>query len=176
MRYVHRMKKEAEQQGLEPEIRQGVSPLRGEVAETASSVPAGHIQPAGPDDARRHTPEQASPPIETVVMPTERNFAGDPPAVAPPPAVYNPSVPTEEQVAWDTYSALRQDWSRHLAAAERAGVHAIYIDGYKQLRARMKALAEASALEDRPRRSLGNVLAQLDEGTWSDPLKVVQIC
>ena len=29
----------------------------------------------------------------------------------------------------------------------------------------MKALAEASALEDRPRRSLGNVLAQLDEGT-----------
>ena len=165
MRYVHRMKKEAEQQGLEPEIRQGVSPLRGEVAETAGSVPAGHIQPAGPDDARRHTPEQASPPIETVVMPTERNFAGDPPAVAPPPAVYNPSVPTEEQVAWDTYSALRQDWSRHLAAAERAGVHAIYIDGYKQLRARMKALAEASALEDRPRRSLGNVLAQLDEGT-----------
>ena len=166
MRHVHRMKKEAEQQGLEPEICQGVSPLRGEVAETAGSVPAGHIQPAGPDDGRRHTPEQASPPIETVVMPTERNFAGDPPAVPPPPpAVDKPSVPTEEQIAWDTYSALRQDWSRHLATAERAGVHAIYIDGYKQLRARMEALAENPALEDRPRRSLGNVLAQLDEGT-----------
>ena len=165
MRHVHRMKKEAEQQGLEPEIRQGVSPLRGEVAETAGSVPAGHIQPGGPDGGRRHTTEQASPPIETVVMPTERNFAEDSPAVAPTPAADKPSVSTEEQIAWTTYSALRQDWSRHLAAAERAGVHAIYIDGYKQLRARMDALAETPALEDRPRRSLGNVLAQLDEGT-----------
>ena len=81
------------------------------------------------------------------------------------PAVDKPSAPTEEQVAWDTYSALRQDWSRHLAAAERAGVHAIYVNGYKQLRARMEALAENPALEDRPRRSLGNVLAQLDKGT-----------
>ena len=60
---------------------------------------------------------------------------------------------------------MRQDWSRHLAAAERAGVHAIYVNGYKQLRARMEALAGNPALENRPRRSLGNVLAQLDEGT-----------
>ena len=76
-----------------------------------------------------------------------------------------PSTHTEEQIAWDTYSVLRHDWSRHLAAAERAGVHAIYVKGYKQLRAGMEALAKNPALEDRPRRSLGNVLAQLDEGT-----------
>ena len=98
-------------------------------------------------------------------MATEWDFAGDPPAVVPELPVEKPSASTEEQVAWDTYSALRQDWSRHLAAAERAGVHAIYVDGYKQLRARMEALTGNPALEDRPRRSLGNVLAQLDEGT-----------
>ena len=165
MRYVHQIKREADQQGLEPEMRQGVPPLGGGAAETAGSVPAGRIQPAGPGEGRPHTPAQATAPIETVAMPTERDFAGDPPAVAPAPPVDKPSVPTQEQVAWDTYSALRQDWSRHLAAAERAGVHAIYVNGYKQLRARMEALAGNPGLEDRPRRSLGNVLAQLDEGT-----------
>ena len=165
MRYVHQIKREAKQQGLEPEMRQGMPPLGGGVAETAGGVPTGRIQPTEPGDGRPRTPTQATPPIETVAMPTERSLARDPPAVAPAPAVDKPSAPTEEQVAWDTYSALRQDWSRHLAAAERAGVHAIYVRGYKQLRARMEALAENPALEDRPRRSLGNVLAQLDKGT-----------
>ena len=163
MRYVHQIKREAKQQGLEPEMRQGMPPLGGGVAETAGGVPTGRIQPTEPGDGRPRTPTQATPPIETVAMPTERSLARDPPAVAP--AVDKPSAPTEEQVAWDTYSALRQDWSRHLAAAERAGVHAIYVNGDKQLRARMEALAENPALEDRPRRSLGNVLAQLDKGT-----------
>ena len=159
------IKREAKQQGLEPEMRQGMPPLGGGVAETAGGVPTGRIQPTEPGDGRPRTPTQATPPIETVAMPTERSLARDPPAVAPAPAVDKPSAPTEEQVAWDTYSALRQDWSRHLAAAERAGVHAIYVRGYKQLRARMEALAENPALEDRPRRSLGNVLAQLGKGT-----------
>ena len=165
MRYVHQIKREAKQQGIEPEMRQGMPPLGGGVSETAGGVPTGRIQPTEPGDGRPRTPTQATPPIETVAMPTERSLARDPPAVAPAPAVDKPSAPTEEQVAWDTYSALRQDWSRHLAAAERAGVHAIYVRGYKQLRARMEALAENPALEDRPRRSLGNVLAQLDKGT-----------
>ena len=162
MRYVHQIKREAKQQGLKPEMRQGMPPRGGGVAETAGGVPTGRIQPTEPGDGRPRTPTQATPPIETVAMPTEQSLARDPPAVAP--AVDKPSAPTEEQVAWDTYSALRQDWSRHLAAAERDGVHAIYVRGYKQLRARMEALAENPALEDRPRRSLGNVFAQLDEG------------
>ena len=165
MRYVHRIKLEADQQGFEPEMRQGVPPLGGGAAETAGSVPAGRIQPAGPVDGRPHTPAHATPLIETVAMPTDRDFAGDPAAMAPAPPVDKSSAPTKEQVAWDIYSVLRQDWSRHLAVAERAGVHAIYVNGNKQLRARMEALAGNPALEDRPRRSLGNVLAQLDEGT-----------
>ena len=165
MRHVHQIKREAEQQGLEPEMRRGMLPLGGGAAETTGGVPAGRIQPAGPGDGRPHTPARATPLTETVAMPTERSLPGDLPAVAPTPPVDKPSAPTEEQVAWDTYSALRQDWSRHLAAAERAGVHAIYVNGYEQLRARMEALAGNPALEDRPRRSLGNVFAQLDEGT-----------
>ena len=165
MRHVHQIKREVEQQGIEPEMRQGVSPLGGRAADTTGSGSAGYIQPAGPGDGRPHTPAQATPPIRTAAMPTERDSAGDPPAVAPALPVDKPSVPTQEQVAWDIYSALRQDWSHHLAEAERVGVHAIYLNGYKQLRARMEALVGTLALEDRPRRSLGNVLAQLDEGT-----------
>ena len=163
MRLVHRIKKEAEQQRLKPEMRQGAQPIQDGVAEAAATIPAKRIQPAGPDDGRLHTPAQAAPPIETVAMPVERDLAGDPPAVAPP--VKKPPIPTKEDIAWDTYSALRQDWSRHLAAADRAGIHAIYVSGYEQLRARMETSAGNPALEDRPRRSLGHVLAQLDEGT-----------
>ena len=163
MRLVHRIKKEAEQQRLKPEMRQGAQPIQDGVVEAAATIPAERIQPAGPDDGRLHTPAQAAPPIETVAMPVERDLAGDPPAPAPP--VKKPPIPTKEDIAWDTYSALRRDWSRHLAAADRAGIHAIYVGGYEQLRARMEPLAGNPALEDRPRRSLGNVLAQLDEGT-----------
>ena len=165
MRYVHRIKREAEQQGIEPKRRQGVLPLGVGAVEPAVTVPDGRIQPAGPDGDRPRNPAHAPPPIETVAMPTERDPDVQPPPVAPAPSVKEPSTHTEEQIAWDTYSVLRHDWSRHLAAAERAGVHAIYVKGYKQLRARMEALAKNPALEDRPRRSLGNVLAQLDEGT-----------
>ena len=161
MRYVHRIKREAEQQGIEPKRRQGVLPLGVGAVEPAVTVPDGRIQPAGPDGDRPRNPAHAPPPIETVAMPTERDLAGDPPA----PPVKKPSIPTKEDIAWDTYSVLRHDWSRHLAVAERAGVHAIYMNGYEQLRTRMEALTENPALEDRPRRSLGNVLAQLDEGT-----------
>ena len=165
MRYVHRIKREAEQQGIEPKRRQGVLPLGVGAVEPAVTVPDGRIQPAGPDGDRPCNPAHAPPPIETVAMPTERDPDVQPSPVAPAPSVKEPSTHTEEQIAWDTYSVLRHDWSRHLAAAERAGVHAIYVKGYKQLRARMEALAENPAHEDRPRRSLGNVLAQLDEGT-----------
>ena len=165
MRYVHRIKREAEQQGIEPKRRQGVLPLGVGAVEPAVTVPDGRIQPAGPDGDRPRNPAHAPPPIETVAMPTERDPDVQPSPVAPAPSVKEPSTHTEEQIAWDTYSVLRQDWSRHLAAAERAGVHAIYVKGYKQLRARMEALAKNPALEDRPRRSLGNVFAQLDEGT-----------
>ena len=133
MRHVLRIKKEAEQQGLEPGGRQGT--------------------------------REGVPPLETVAVPAGRDPGVQTPPVLSAPSVEEPSTPTKVEAAWDTYSALQREWSRHLAAAERAGVHAIYVNGYEQLRRRMEALAENPALEDRPRRSLGNVLAQLDEAT-----------
>ena len=133
MRHVLRIKKEAEQQGLEPGGRQGT--------------------------------REGVPPLETVAVPAGRDPGVQTPPVLSAPSVEEPSTPTKVEAAWDTYSALQREWSRHLAAAERAGVHAIYVNGYEQLRARMVVLAENPALEDRPRRSLGNVLAQLDEAT-----------
>ena len=91
MRYVHRIKREADQQELEPEMRQGVPPVGGGTAEKVVGVTT------EPGDGRPRTPTQATPPIETVAMPTERSLARDPPAVAP--AVDKPSAPTEEQIA-----------------------------------------------------------------------------
>ena len=114
--------------------------------------------------ARQGTREGV-PPLETVAVPAGRDPGVQTPPVLSAPSVEEPSTPTKVEAAWDTYSALRQEWSRHLAAAERAGIHAIYVNGYEQLRRRMEALAENPALEDRPRRSLRNVLTQLDEAT-----------
>ena len=134
MRYVHRIKREAEQQGIEPKRRQGVLPLGVGAVEPAVTVPDGRIQPAGPDGDRPRNPAHAPPPIETVAMPTERDPDVQPSPVAPAPSVKEPSTHTEEQIAWDTYSALRQDWSRHLAAAERAGVDRVPAGGVRALR------------------------------------------
>ena len=158
MRYVHRIKREAEQQGIEPKRRQGVLPLGVGAVEPAVTVPDGRIQPAGPDGDRPRNPAHAPPPIETVAM-TPCIFASN------PAEILALKASTAQLTGQQCYSVLRHDWSRHLAAAERAGVHAIYVNGYEQLRTRMEALTENPALEDRPRRSLGNVLAQLDEGT-----------
>ena len=63
MRYVHQIKREADQQGLEPEMRQGVLPLGVGAVEPAVTVPAGRIQPAGPDGDRPRNPAHAPPPI-----------------------------------------------------------------------------------------------------------------
>ena len=119
----------------------------------------------GLEPGARQGTREGVPPLETVTVPAGRDPGVQTPPVLSAPSVEEPSTPTKVEAAWDTYSALQREWSRHLAAAERAGVHAIYVNGYKQLRARMEALAENPALEDRPRRSLGNVLAQLDEAT-----------
>ena len=67
--------------------------------------------------------------------------------------------------ALGAYEALKQDWSRHLAGAEQAGVHALDADGCNRLRVRMEALAQNPALDDGPRQTLTRVLGQLDAET-----------
>ena len=70
---------------------------------------------------------------------------------------------TAREAAWSAYEALKQDWSRHLAGAEQAGIHVIYIDGCEGLRARMEALTGNPDLADASRHSLRRVLGQLDK-------------
>ena len=64
-----------------------------------------------------------------------------------------------------TYEALKQDWDRHLARADRAHLHAIYVEGFDALRARMEALTINPDLDPALQLKLSRVLTVLDEET-----------
>ena len=164
MRHVH-LRSQSETTDRPTKSQSKARSIRNEMTLTDLRSPS-----AATDQPRiKREAKQQGTAIGTVAVPPERDPGVQPPPAAPPippaPSVEEPSTPKKEDIAWDAYSALRREWSGHLATAERTGVHAIYVDGYEQLRRRMEALAENPALEDRPRRSLGNVLAQLDEAT-----------
>ena len=115
MRHVHRIKREAEQQGVEPEMRQG---------ETASVTPAERIQPVRPRHDRaqsRAHPETANtPPVAAAVRDAE----------PVKPYWYAP------------YMALRQDWNAFIEGARQAGILIFYAKGYADMIPRIRALAE----------------------------------
>ena len=75
--------------------------------------------------------------------------------------------PAEEarQDVREAYEALNRDWDRHLARADRAGIHAIYVDGCEQVRARMEALADNPDLDPALQGKVSRVLAIIDEET-----------
>ena len=115
MRYVHRVKQEAAQQGVEPDIRQG---------EAAAIAPVERIQPVGP----RHDSAQSQ------VHPATPNT---PPAAAP--------VRDTEPVKpywYAPYMALRQDWNAFIEGARQAGILSFYAKGYADMIPRIRALAE----------------------------------
>ena len=101
MRYVHRTKREAEQQGQEPEKRQEALALEGgpvNAAERAETVDRNAI--AAPSQAH----------------------AG----VAPPVAQAEPAKPDW----YAPYMALRQDWNSLIEDARQAGILSFYAKGY----------------------------------------------
>ena len=115
MRYVHRVKQEAAQQGVEPDMRQG---------EAAAIAPVERIQPVGP----RHDNAQSQ------VHPATPNT---PPAAAP--------VRDTEPVKpywYAPYMALRQDWNAFIEGARQAGIMTFYAKGYADMIPRIRALAE----------------------------------
>ena len=115
MRYVHRVKQETAQQGVEPDIRQG---------EAAAIAPVERIQPVGP----RHDSAQSQ------VHPATPNT---PPAAAP--------VRDTEPVKpywYAPYMALRQDWNAFIEGARQAGILSFYAKGYADMIPRIRALAE----------------------------------
>ena len=96
------------------------------------------------------------------------------PGTTPVTAFMQPDTPAQTQPdsaeaarqdAREAYEALNRDWDRHLARADRAGIHAIYVDGCEQFRARMEALSDNSNLGPALQGKVSRVLAIIDEET-----------
>ena len=113
MRYVHRIKREAEQQGIEPERRQGVLPLEGGAIEAAERA-------------------------ET----EERNTIAAPTGVHADVAVPVRNVEPAKPYWYAPYMALRQDWNAFIEGARQAGIMTFYAKGYADMIPRIRALAE----------------------------------
>ena len=113
MRYVHRVKQEAEQQGIEPEKRQGVLSLEGGAIEAAD---------------RAETEKR-----NTIAAPTEVHTD-----VAVPVRNVEPAKPDW----YAPYMALRHDWNGFIEGARQAGTMTFYAKGYADMIPRIQALAE----------------------------------
>ena len=115
MRYVHRIKREAELQGIEVERRQGVLALEGGAIEA---------------------PERA----ET----EERNTIAAPAEVHADVAVPVRNVQPAKRYWYAPYMTLRQDWNAFIEGARQAGILSFYAEGYADMIPRIRALAENS--------------------------------
>ena len=129
MRYVHRIKREAEQQGIEPEKLQGVLPLEGGAIEA---------------------PERA----ET----EERNTIAAPTEVRADVAVPMRNVEPAKPYWYAPYMALRQDWSAFIEGARQASIMTFYAKGYADMIPRIQALAENPDVPAVTRRPMIQVL------------------
>ena len=130
MRYVHRIKREAEQQGIEPEKRQGGLPLEGGAIEAAE---------------RAETEEW-----NTIAAPTEVHAD-----VAVPVGNVEPVKPDW----YAPYMALRQDWNAFIEGARQAGILSFYASGYADMIPRIQALAENPDVPAVTRQPMMQVLA-----------------
>ena len=96
------------------------------------------------------------------------------PRTTPATAVIQPETPAQTQPdsaeaarqdAREAYEALNRDWDRHLVRADRAGIHAIYVDGCERFRAHMEALADNPDLDPALQGRVSRVLAIIGEET-----------
>ena len=117
MRHVHQIKREAEQQGVEPEKRQEALVLEG-----------------GPVDAA----ERAETVERNAIAAPSQAHAG----VAPPVAQAEPAKPDW----YAPYMALRQDWNSLIEDAQKTGILSFYANGYVDMIPRIRAIAENLAV------------------------------
>ena len=129
MRHVHRIKREAEQQGVEPEKRQEALVLEG-----------------GPADAA----ERAETVERNAIAAPSQAHAG----VAPPVAQVEPAKPDW----YAPYMALRQDWNAFIEGARQAGILSFYANGYVDMIPRIRAIAENLAVPAKARAPMIQVL------------------
>ena len=115
------------------------------------------------DEGRAH-PAPSEQPVVVETMP----------GTTPAAAVMEPETPAQTQPdsaeaarqdAREAYEALNRDWDRHLARADRAGIHTIYVDGCEQFGARMEVLSDNPNLDPALQRKVSRVLAIIDEET-----------
>ena len=115
------------------------------------------------DEGRAH-PAPSEKPVVVETMPR----------TTPSTAIMQPETPAQthpdsaeaaRQDAREAYEALNRDWDRHLARADRAGFHAIYVDGCEQFRARTEALSGNPDLDPALQGKVSRVLAIIDEET-----------
>ena len=120
MRYVHRIKREAEQgpeQQPRPELRQGELPLEDDHAAL---------------DGRAQT-------VERTATTAPYRSPGATPADSGVPAT---DAETAKPYWYGTYMALRQDWNAFIEGARQTGIMTFYAKGYVDLIPRIRALAE----------------------------------
>ena len=119
MRYVHRIKREAEQEAQQPkpELRQGELPLEDDHAAL---------------DGRAETVER------NAATAPSRNPA-ETPADAGAPAT---DAETAKPDWVEPYEALRRDWNSLIEKVQQTGEPIFYANGYAELMARMQALAD----------------------------------
>ena len=129
MRHVLRIKREAEQQGVEPEKRQEALVLEG-----------------GPADAA----ERAETVERNAIAAPSQAHAG----VAPPVAQAEPAKPDW----YAPYMALRQDWNSLIEDAQKAGILSFYANGYVDMIPRIRAIAENLAVPAKARAPMIQVL------------------
>ena len=122
MRHVHQIKREAEQQGVEPEKRQEALVLEG-----------------GPADAA----ERAETVERNAIAAPSQAHAG----VAPPVAQAEPAKPDW----YAPYMALRQDWNSLIEDARQAGILSFYANGYLDMIPRIRAISENLAVPAKAR-------------------------
>ena len=144
MRYVHRMKKEAEQEAQQPkpELRQGELALDGGRAEAprrADTASAGHGRDAVFRSVTRRRPGTSTPPrrskpkITPGHLPRPRRRMCRRPGqtgILPGPDWYAP------------YEALQRDWSELIERVRQTGETLFYAKGYADMIPRIRELTE----------------------------------
>ena len=81
------------------------------------------------DEGRAHP----APSEQTVVVATMPGTTPTAPVTRPdtPAQAQHDSAAAARQDAREAYEGLNRDWDRHLARADRAGIHAIYVGGLR---------------------------------------------
>ena len=141
MRYVHRIKKEAEQEAQQPkpELRQGELALEGGRAEAPRRADTVTRDTAGmPSPDRGAAPDRHADPVP----PAEAEDYPWAHAAAAQEDVPPPDRDTPKRDWYAPYEAFRRDWNELIERVRQTGEPLFYAKGYAAMIPRIRALAE----------------------------------